>query len=78
MECQQKENLKLISVANDIVEDAHFVTIGFLYENPEEEPKVTEPDEIVEWEWFALDDLPAPIFFPSEEVLKDYLAKKIY
>lgn len=47
-----KENLKLISIANDIVEDAHFVTVGFLYENPEEEPKVMEPDEIVEWKWF--------------------------
>ena len=34
-----KESLKLISVANDIVEDAHFVTIGFLYKNPEGEPK---------------------------------------
>jgi 8-oxo-dGTP diphosphatase len=73
-----QENLKLISLSDDIIEDAHFVTVGFLYENPAGEAKVTEPDEIVEWQWFALDDLPTPIFFPSEEVLKNYLAKKIY
>jgi len=73
-----QENLKLISLADDIIEDAHFVTIGFFYENPEEEPKVMEPDEIIEWQWFDLNNLPKPIFFPSEEVLKNYLAKKIY
>jgi 8-oxo-dGTP diphosphatase len=61
-----------------MVEDTHFITIGFLYENPEEEPKVMEPDEITEWKWFALDNLPAPIFFPSAKVLKNYLVKKIY
>ncbi len=74
-----KENLKLISLTDDIIiEDVHFVTIGFLYKSPGEEPRVMEPDEIVEWQWFALDNLPTPIFFPSEKILKNYLAKKIY
>jgi 8-oxo-dGTP diphosphatase len=73
-----KENLKIISVTDDIIEDAHFVTIGFLYEERTEEPKVTEPDEITEWKWFELDNLPSPIFFPSKEVLDNYTAKKIY
>lgn len=73
-----KENLKLISLTDDIIEDAHFVTVGFLYENPEEEPKVMEPDEITEWRWFELDNLPSPIFFPSKKILENYTAKKIY
>ena len=73
-----KENLKPISVTDDIIEDAHFVTIGFLCEGQVEEPKVMEPDEITEWRWFNLDDLPSPIFFPSEKILKNYFAKKIY
>lgn len=70
-----KEKLKIISVTNDIVEDAHFVTIGFLCEDFAGEPKVMEFDEITEWRWFELDNLPSPIFFPSEKILNNYLNK---
>lgn len=68
-----KEKIEVISVSNNIVEDAHFVTIGFLCKYFKGEPKVMEPDEITEWKWFLLDNLPSPIFFPSEEVLNKYL-----
>ncbi len=72
-----KENLKFVSVTNDIVKDAHFVTTGFLCEDFEGEPKVMEPDEITEWRWFELDNLPSPIFFPSKKILKNFLNKTI-
>lgn len=71
-----KEKLRIISVTNDKTIDSHFVTIGFLYEGLEGEPRVMEPDEIVEWKWFDLKALPSPIFFPSEKILKKYLAKE--
>ncbi len=71
-----KEKLETISVTNNIVEDAHFVTIGFLYKNAEGEPKVTEPDEITEWRWFDLKNLPSPIFFPSKQILDKYMSQK--
>jgi 8-oxo-dGTP diphosphatase len=70
--------LKLVSVSNDKVVDAHFVTIGFLCEDFEGEAQVKEPDEITEWRWFPVNDPPAPLFFPSERVLKHYLARTIY
>ncbi len=68
-----KEKLEIISVTNDIVKDAHFVTIGFLCKEFKGEPGVMEPDEITEWKWFELDNLPAPIFFPSEKIIKNFL-----
>jgi len=71
-------NLKVISLSNDIVSDAHFVTIGFLAEEFEGKAQVMEPDEITEWKWFNLDDLPSSLYFPSEKIIKNYLAKKIY
>ena len=71
-------DFKLISIANDRGEDAHFVTIGFLYETAEGEPKVMEPDEITEWEWFDLNNLPTPIYSPSQKVLDRYRDRKIY
>ena len=73
-----KEKLKVVSVTNDVVPDAHFVTIGFLCEDFEGEPKVMEPDEITEWRWFLLNELPKPLFFPSEKVLKNYFAGTVY
>ena len=72
------KNFKIISVSNDIVSDAHFVTIGFLAEEFEGEAKVMEPEEITEWKWFDLNNLPSPLFLPSEKIIKNYLAKKIY
>jgi len=73
-----KSKFKLISLTNDVVHDAHFITIGFLCEDFEGEPQVMEPDEITKWEWFDLNSLPSPIYFPSEKVLKNYLSGKIY
>jgi 8-oxo-dGTP diphosphatase len=73
-----EEKLKVISVSNDIVKDAHFITIGLFCDNFNGEPKVMEPDEIVEWKWFLLNDLPGKIFFPSEKILKNYLDGKFY
>jgi ADP-ribose pyrophosphatase YjhB (NUDIX family) len=71
-----KEGIKIISVTNDIVKDAHFVTIVFLCEDFEGEPKVMEPDEITEWKWFNLDDLPRPIFFSSEKAINNFVNKE--
>ena len=72
------KDLKVFSVSNDVVSDAHFVTIGFLCEKFEGKPKIMEPDEITEWKWFDLDNLPSPLFPPSGKMIKNYLAKKIY
>lgn len=73
-----KDKLKVISVTNDIVKDAHHVTIGLLYEGFEGEPRVMEPDEIIEWQWFSLDKIPKPLFMPSEKLLNNYLHKEFY
>ena len=72
------KNLKVISISNDIVSDAHFLTVGFWAEEFEGKAQVIEPDEITEWKWFNLDDLPSPLYFPSEKIIKNYLAKEIY
>ncbi|MBW3019614.1 NUDIX domain-containing protein [Candidatus Woesearchaeota archaeon] len=70
--------VKVICVNNDAVETAHFVTIGLFSDDFEGEPKVMEPDKITEWNWFDLDALPDPIYFPSAKVLENYKQKKFY
>ncbi|MGM5483590.1 MAG: nucleotide triphosphate diphosphatase NUDT15 [Nanobdellota archaeon] len=71
-------NVDVICINNDVVENAHFITIGLFSDKFEGEPKVMEPDEITEWKWFSLDNLPEPIFFPSKKVLENYKNKKFY
>jgi 8-oxo-dGTP diphosphatase len=70
--------IKLVSLCNDRVPDAHFITIGFVCEAFDGEPQVMEPDEIVSWQWFPLDSLPKPIFFPSQEIIANCQTGKIY
>ncbi len=74
----KKEDLELVSIGNDKVPDAQFITIGFLYADCKDEPMVMEPDEITEWKWFDIDTLPSKMFFPSAEMLNNYLDKVIY
>lgn len=71
-------DLEVITVSNDKVETAHFVTVGLLAHKYEGEPKVMEPDEITEWEWFSPDNLPEKMFFPSARVLENYQKGKFY
>ena len=71
-------NPKVISVHNCKNEHAHFVTVGLLTKEWEGEAQVMEPDEITEWQWFDLKNLPAPIYFPSKEVLENYAEGKFY
>lgn len=73
-----ERDLKLISLTNGALPDVHFVTVGFLCERFEGEPKIMEPEEITGWQWFSLDKLPAKIFAPSLEVLEHYKSGNIY
>lgn len=70
--------MEIVSVSDDMVSDAHFVTIGFLCMDFQGEPEVREPDKIVEWQWFEPTKLPTPMYFPSEKVIKNYLRKHVY
>lgn len=72
-----KDKLKLVSVSNERVSDAQFVTLGFLCENFVGEPEVMEPDEITEWRWFDINNLPENVYFPSAKVLKNYLTNNL-
>lgn len=71
-------NLKLISVQENIIETAHFITIGFLCEDFEGSPEVMEPDEITKWEWFDINDLPSPMYPASAKIIELFNEKVFY
>jgi len=71
-------SVKVIAINNDINEYAHFITISLFSDNFEGEPQVLEPDEIIEWKWWNLNELPENIYFPSAKVIENYKQKKFY
>lgn len=62
----------VMCINQDIIETAHFVTVGMISEDFSGETRVMEPDEITEWRWFDLNDLPSPLYFPSAKILENY------
>lgn len=70
--------IKLASVSNDIAYGNHFVTLGFICDNFEGQPKIMEPNKITEWRWFSIKELPKPLFLPSEKLINNYIEGKIY
>lgn len=70
--------LRVICVNSDRAEGAHFVTIGLICEEFSGEPRVAEPEKIVEWGWFGLDSLPRPLFPPSEKLIRNHLRGEFY
>jgi 8-oxo-dGTP diphosphatase len=72
------QSIKVISVHNCKNQHAHFVTVGLLAKKWRGRAKVMEPNEITEWKWHSLKKLPFPRYFPSFEVIENYLQKKFY
>ena len=72
------EDVEVICFANDKNQYAQFVTVGMIAKKYSGEVKTMEPDEIVDWKWFDVDNLPKNLYFPSEKVWKNYLANKFY
>ncbi len=72
------KKIKVICLNNDIIKSAHFVTVGLFSDDFEGKLEVKEPDEITQWRWFGLNDLPNPIYFPSAKTFENYKKKKFY
>lgn len=70
--------LELICITDDITSTAHYVTAGFIANKFDGEVKVMEPDTIIKWEWFNLDNLPENMYEPSKKLLKKYSNGTMY
>ena len=51
-------DLKLICISDDMTDTAHYVTAGFLANKYSGEIKTMEPETILEWKWFDINNLP--------------------
>ena len=67
-------NLRLLCISSIIVEDQHWIDVEFLGDIASGEPHSAAPDELTEWAWYPIADLPSPIFEPAELALNSYMS----
>lgn len=71
--------LRLISIVDSYTPGKeHHVHVTFEVRDPKWEPRNTEPEDCDELRYFPLDNLPENIFPPHREIIKNYLAGKLY
>lgn len=48
-----------------------WLTLYYVTDNGNQEPKLMEPDKCFEWKWFFIDDLPKPLFEATKVMVKN-------
>ena len=82
-ELEEETSLKatkidFLCISDDMTNNAHFVTAGFIVKEYTGEIKTMEPEEIIEWKWFDLDNLPTNLYKPSQKCIEKYKNGVIY
>lgn len=71
-------DLEVICVQADKNKYAHYISVGMIAHCYKGNPQVMEPDEIIKWEWFDINNLPKNIFSPSKKTIDCYLSHIFY
>ena len=71
------DNLEVISIADDINEYAHFLTIGLITHDYKGKIKI-DNKEHVDYDFFKLDNIPDNTCFPTKRIIENYLNNRIY
>lgn len=74
-ECREEagvkiKKIKFVRLSNMKKYGKHYVDIGLSAEWVSGEPKIMEPDKSGGWDWYALKDLPKPLFGAIEQTLE--------
>lgn len=70
--------LDFLCISDDMTDTVHYVTVGFIARNYTGEVKAMEPETILEWRWFDLNDLPNNLYKPSQKCIEKYKEGIIY
>lgn len=74
----EADKLDFLCVSDDMTETAHYVTVGFMAKDYSGEVKTMEPETILEWKWFDLDNLPENLYAPSRQCIEKYQSGTVY
>lgn len=70
--------IKVICVQNDINKYAQYATFGLIAEEYSGDIKLPKTDELIKYDWFAINDLPGNTCLPTKRILEKYLNKIFY
>lgn len=72
-------NIRFQLLANlKVYAPKHYVHIGLVAEWLKGEPQVLEPDRMVDWQWYDLDNLPQPIFLGTKIIIDSFKSGQHY
>ena len=82
-ELEEETNLKatkldFLCISDDMTDTAHYVTVGLIVREYNGELKTMEPETILEWQWFDLDELQKNLYKPSQKCIEKYKKGLIY
>lgn len=72
------DNFEVVSIADDINEYAHFLTVGVMANEWSGDISLDDTEEHVDYGFFAMDNLPENLCEPSKKILRNYQEKTIY
>ena len=72
------DGLDIVSLANDINDYAHFLTVGLIANTWDGEVSLGDTEEHVEFGFFAMDNLPENLCEPSKKILRNYQDEQLY
>ena len=70
--------IKVICVQNDVNKYAQYATFGLIAEEYSGEIKLPKTEELVQYDWFAVNDMPENTCIPTRNIVQKYLSKKFY
>src|SRR5262245_8811991 len=70
--------LQFMCVSNIIQYGKHYLDVEFLCTEFDGEPTVRENDRLESWGWYALDELPTPLFTAVELAIDSYRRGRNY
>jgi 8-oxo-dGTP diphosphatase len=73
------ENIRFLSLSNEKqYKPKHHVNIGLIADWKSGEPQVLEPDKMIGWDWYDLDQLPQPLFATVSKYIEAIKTGKNY
>ena len=72
------KKIDFLCISDDMTDTAHYVTAGFKVSDYSGIVKTMEPETILEWRWFDLNDLPKNMYKPSLICIEKYKKGIIY
>lgn len=70
--------IKVICVQNDVNKYAQYATFGLIAEEYSGDIKLPKTDELIKYDWFAINDLPGNTCLPTKRIIEKYLNKIFY